>query len=423
MARALPGRGGGASYSSPTYTSPQWRPPTRGTSGGRGFSAPIPSLDTDDIRRRMAEEKARAIAARAQKDAAKAAAQAAKNGVIYRGKISAWESLGSKEPGKVLPGQNDTNESWNDARPGQAYLFGAEGDYIVKRGYSVVPPENYRQWWTTPDRIDTVVPAVAYRTATEAKAHWFLLSPAERAYWDNAAASGVKYKGSGSKSGQALYGKMIDAAAAYNKAIGAAGFGGAINVGVKMDPVTGMPMTNPDGSYVFTNTYEDGSPMPAMTQDGKWTGFMDPETFLAWAIDNGTVTDGSAGNGSYGGGGGGGGGGTTYTQTNITTTLSSADEAKALLNNAAQNYLGRDATDDELAAFKKALNIREKKNPSKTVTKVTTDGSNSTAVTDVSGGVSADDKMQMGIDDAKDAEDYQQYQMARYFRMFEGALS
>lgn len=82
---------------------------------------------------------------------------------------------------------------------------------------------------------------------------------------------------------------------------------------------------------------------------------------------------------SYGGGGGGGGGGTNvYTQIQYTQTSIAA--ARSLMVNVLQEALGRAPTDEEVERFLLLLNKREAKSPTKTVTRTTTSGDSTRAV-------------------------------------------
>jgi hypothetical protein len=70
------------------------------------------------------------------------------------------------------------------------------------------------------------------------------------------------------------------------------------------------------------------------------------------------------------GGGGAGGGGGVSRSTNITRSvdLTSPTEARALVDNALEKYLGRMPTDNEYQRFQQALNRAEKKTPYTTKT-------------------------------------------------------
>lgn len=81
--------------------------------------------------------------------------------------------------------------------------------------------------------------------------------------------------------------------------------------------------------------------------------------------------------GGYGGGGGGGGT-TTYKQ--IQYTMTSVAQARSMLIGVLTEALGRYPTDEEVADFLNMLNKQEKKSPTKTVTRTTTEGDMTTAV-------------------------------------------
>lgn len=87
------------------------------------------------------------------------------------------------------------------------------------------------------------------------------------------------------------------------------------------------------------------------------------------------------------------GGPKSYSSTTRSTSISNRGDATVTLNNAYQQMLGRRATDKELAAFQKALNELEGKNPTVTTASSTTSaagGSSSTsASTRSTGGFNA----------------------------------
>lgn len=83
---------------------------------------------------------------------------------------------------------------------------------------------------------------------------------------------------------------------------------------------------------------------------------------------------------SYGGGYGGGGGGGTNIYTQIQYTQTSIAQARSLLVNVLKEALGRAPTDSELQRFLVLLNKAESKSPTKTVTKTTTEGDRTRAV-------------------------------------------
>jgi hypothetical protein len=108
-----------------------------------------------------------------------------------------------------------------------------------------------------------------------------------------------------------------------------------------------------------------------------------------------------------GSGGGGGGGNGTYTQTQKSVNLSSAKDAKALINQSFQQSVGRDATDDEIKKFRKALNSEEKKNPTITKTTNVVSGSNQSSTSKTTGGM---DRGAYSDEQSKQAEDYAEFQ-------------
>jgi hypothetical protein len=85
----------------------------------------------------------------------------------------------------------------------------------------------------------------------------------------------------------------------------------------------------------------------------------------------------SSGGGGYGGGGGGGGT-TVYKQIQYTQT--SMAQARSLLVGILTEALGREPTDSEVSKFVAMLNKAESKSPSRNVTKTTTEGDMTTAV-------------------------------------------
>lgn len=85
-----------------------------------------------------------------------------------------------------------------------------------------------------------------------------------------------------------------------------------------------------------------------------------------------------SGGGGYGGGGGGGGGTTVYKQIQYTQT--SLAQGRSLLVGILREALGREPTDTEVAKFMSILNKAESKSPTKTVTKTTTEGDMTRAV-------------------------------------------
>jgi len=112
------------------------------------------------------------------------------------------------------------------------------------------------------------------------------------------------------------------------------------------------------------------------------------------------------GSGSGRGGSGGGGGGTS-TQIQRSVNISSAKDAKALINQSFQQSVGRDATDDEIKQFRSALNAEEKKNPSITKTTQTVSGSNVSTTNETTGGM---DRGAYMLEQGQKAEDYAEFQ-------------
>ena len=125
----------------------------------------------------------------------------------------------------------------------------------------------------------------------------------------------------------------------------------------------------------------------------------------------------------------------TSTQRNRTkdVDLSSASEARAFLLAAAERELGRAATADEIAAFRRALNAEERANPEVTdsVTTGRTTGTRSATFVDGEQTASADntnttsstnrtstggmDRGQYALDYARSADDYAEYTVATKF--------
>jgi len=110
--------------------------------------------------------------------------------------------------------------------------------------------------------------------------------------------------------------------------------------------------------------------------------------------------------GGSGGGGGGGGNGTTV-QTQKSVNISSAKDAKAFINQAFQQQVGRDATADEIKQFRTSLNDEEKKNPTITKTTQTVSGSNVSSTSESTGGM---DRGAYVLEQGKKAKDYAEFQ-------------
>lgn len=83
---------------------------------------------------------------------------------------------------------------------------------------------------------------------------------------------------------------------------------------------------------------------------------------------------------AYGGGGGGGGGGATTVYKQIQYNQTSVAQARSLLIGVLTEALGRYPTDKEVQEFLDIVNKREKKSPTKTVTKTTNMGDTTRAV-------------------------------------------
>ena len=116
----------------------------------------------------------------------------------------------------------------------------------------------------------------------------------------------------------------------------------------------------------------------------------------------------SGGSGGSGGGGGGGGGGNgTTVQTQKSVNISSAKDAKAFINQAFQQQVGRDATADEIKQFRTSLNDEEKKNPTITKTTQTVSGSNVSSTSESTGGM---DRGAYMLEQGKKAKDYAEFQ-------------
>lgn len=98
-----------------------------------------------------------------------------------------------------------------------------------------------------------------------------------------------------------------------------------------------------------------------------------------WDIMNAGINEYIALGGGSQGGGGGAGGGPTST---LSTVLTNEMDAEVLVNNALNQYLGREATGDEIQEFYKQLNKVERQNPTLTTN---TGGPNSQ--TEQSGGM------------------------------------
>lgn len=91
------------------------------------------------------------------------------------------------------------------------------------------------------------------------------------------------------------------------------------------------------------------------------------------------------------------------TQTSRSVNLSNKGDAANYINNSYQQFLGREASDKEIKAFKKALNDMESANASVTTATTTTDGSTSSASYKTTGGFNA---AQFADEWAKSRPDY-----------------
>lgn len=119
---------------------------------------------------------------------------------------------------------------------------------------------------------------------------------------------------------------------------------------------------------------------------------------------------GSVGGMGGSGGGGGGGGGYRSTSTNTSYDISDAKTAKAITNAVLSAALGREATEDDLATYKKALNAYEKANPSVSTTVTTGDGSGNSSSTSTSkGGATGAGREQVLKDRAMESTEGQAY--------------
>lgn len=103
----------------------------------------------------------------------------------------------------------------------------------------------------------------------------------------------------------------------------------------------------------------------------------------------------------------------TVTQTSKQYNLSTAEDAQALFQGAAQTLLGRDPTKAEITAFKQTLNKYEQANPTITTTTSNYLGSDlQNQSSQTSGGVSAASQQLMAQETAKKDPEYGAYQAA-----------
>lgn len=103
----------------------------------------------------------------------------------------------------------------------------------------------------------------------------------------------------------------------------------------------------------------------------------------------------------------------SVTQSSTSYDMSTREDAHAIFLQAAQSLLGRDPTKSEIGAFQKALNAYEKKNP--TITTQTTNylGDTVTGQTSTTkGGVKAEARQLMAVEDVKADPEYGAYQAA-----------
>lgn len=103
----------------------------------------------------------------------------------------------------------------------------------------------------------------------------------------------------------------------------------------------------------------------------------------------------------------------TITQTSTQYNLSTAEDAHALFQGAAQTLLGRDPTKAEIARFKGIINKYEKANPATTTTTSNYVGSDLKSQTSTTkGGVTAGSEQLIAQEEAKKDPEYGAYQAA-----------
>lgn len=115
------------------------------------------------------------------------------------------------------------------------------------------------------------------------------------------------------------------------------------------------------------------------------------------------------------GSGGGSGGGArfsgTKSQTARSVDLTDPATAKALVNDTLSRFLGRDATDEEVATFRGVLNSAEQANPTVTTSSTTyADGDAVSQSSTTSGGLNGAGKQQLLTDQARALPEYGAYQ-------------
>lgn len=100
----------------------------------------------------------------------------------------------------------------------------------------------------------------------------------------------------------------------------------------------------------------------------------------------------------------------TDTRTSTNVSLSNKFDALAVLNDALSNYLGRQASDQELKAFKSILNAQERKNPEKSTTTTTQTATSTSSGTNTtsSSATSSDGVSSGGVNEGQIAKEYAQ---------------
>lgn len=127
--------------------------------------------------------------------------------------------------------------------------------------------------------------------------------------------------------------------------------------------------------------------------------------FTPWDVIEGFGKDSG---GRRGSGGGGGGGPRTVTSTSV--DLTDPDTARAIVNSALSDRLGRAANDEEVSTFLNVLNSAERANPTVTTSHYSGDGSSVSSTT--TGGIGATGKQQLAVDEALENPEYGAYQAA-----------
>lgn len=145
-----------------------------------------------------------------------------------------------------------------------------------------------------------------------------------------------------------------------------------------------------------------------------------PRRMTPWQVAEMLVRSGEAGRG------GRGAGGFTGSRSSRSTSVDLTDPhtAKAIINDALSNYLGRAATDEEINTFRGVINQAERANP--TVTDSTTsyaDGVATSQSSTTSGGMTNAGRQQMIADDVMQKPEYGAYQAAaEYFPLLQQAI-